>query len=74
MSTSGDIARGRAIGASIAFMKLLQDYQGPTADWPIRITCDDPNVAAEFERVREELIMALNALKTCERKESSTQT
>lgn len=67
MSAAGDIARGRAIGASLAFMKLLEDYQGPTADWPIQITCDDPAVKEEFERLRLELIVALNALKTCER-------
>ena len=65
--TEGDAARGKAIGASLAFMKLLEEQHGPTDDWPIRITCDDPRVADEFERLRLELIEALNALKTCER-------
>jgi len=72
--TAGDAARGRALGASLAFMKLLEDYQGNTADWPIRMSCDDPKVAEEFNRLRDELIVALNALKTCERNASSTRT
>jgi hypothetical protein len=61
--TAEDQARGRAIGASLAFMRLLQDYQGPTSDWPIVIYCDDPQVTREFYRLRGELVDALNALK-----------
>lgn len=72
--TDADARRGAVIGAALQFMTLLEHYQGNTADWPIRIICDDPKIAAEFELSRGVLIEALNNLKPCERNASSTRT
>lgn len=58
----GDSKRGAAIMAAWRFMALLQTQAGNTSDWPIRIVCDDPEVGAEFARLREDLIVSLNDL------------
>ena len=61
--TDNDTKRGKAIGAAWHLHEFLLANCGQTKDWPVQITCDDPEKAAELRRLLNDMQEALESLK-----------
>ena len=57
-----DAKRGAVIGATFRLMHCINNNVGPTADWPIRITADTPEMKEELTRLFADVNKALGEL------------
>ena len=58
-----DTKRGKAIGAAWHLHEFLLANVGETADWPVRITSDEPAKAHELRKLLNDLGDSLEDLK-----------